>query len=416
MMALAGALAAPIALAQVPAPSPSKAAGGIRPVSNVPPLTPTAPTPTPTPTQATPPSGNKATSNQAGPLTNGGVFEKSEPAKKDGRVFEASTSLPAPTIPDQVPSATIALPADPIEPFLLTRQNGPFMVMAKTFRGPDAERWALALVLELRNDHGLPAYILRSRDFPMRSYIRTVPPTALRAQQQAHIGEPEKTRTYDEAVVLVGDEKTLIDSEKLLHKVKIIKPKCLNGNPSIFHWREGLNTAMRTTNPFVPAQDLYPRKPDLFVKEMNGGPHSIFSCPGRYTLQVAEFGGRATFNTKNPEFEETWWKTHLMEKSPLAEAADKAEELAQILAKDPEVRKTGALPYVYHDRTSSKVMLGAFNEPNDRAAVKLRETMLKLAVPVMQKQAEKKKEKTANMVIVPAPVLTDVAVLRAQSR
>jgi hypothetical protein len=414
MMALAGALAAPIALAQVPTPSPSKTAGGIRPVSNVPPLTPTAPTPTPT--QATPPSGNKVTGNQAGPLSNGGGSEKSEPAKKDGRLFEASTSLPAPTIPDQVPSAAIALPSDPIEPFLLTRQNGPFMVMAKTFRGPDAERWALALVLELRNEYHLPAYILRSRDFPMRSNIRTVPPTALRAQQQADIGLPEKTRTYDEAVVLVGDEKTLKGSEELLHTVKKIKPKCLNGNPSIFHWREGLNTAMRTTNPFVPAQDLYPRKPDLLIKQMNGGSHSIFTCPGHYTLQVAEFGGRATFNTKDPEFQEAWWKTHLMERSPLAEAAVKAEELAEILAKDPEVRKTGALPYVFHDRTSSKVMLGAFNEPNDRAAVSLRETMLKLAMPLMEKEAKKKKVNTAEMVIVPAPVLTDVAVLRAQAQ
>src|SRR5207245_2557666 len=105
-------------------------------------------------------------------------------------------------------------------------------------------------VLELRNSYGLPAYILRTRDFPMRSNIRNVPPTALRQEQKPYLTEPEKTRTYDEAMVLVGDEKTLHGSEVLLHKVKKIKPKCMNGMPSIFKWREGLSTAMRTTNPF----------------------------------------------------------------------------------------------------------------------------------------------------------------------
>src|SRR5258706_13780286 len=98
--------------------------------------------------------------------------------------------------------ATIALPQEPIEPYLLTRDAGPFMVMAKTFRGPDAERWALALVLELQIEHHLPAYILRTRDFPMRSNIRNVPPTAIPEIRKPFVLEPEKSRTHDEAVVL----------------------------------------------------------------------------------------------------------------------------------------------------------------------------------------------------------------------
>src|SRR5438128_2415369 len=68
MMAFAGALAAPIVLAQGPAPSPSKAARGVQPVGNIPPLSPTAPAPAPSP--ASPPS-------RPG-LTNGGLFEKPE--------------------------------------------------------------------------------------------------------------------------------------------------------------------------------------------------------------------------------------------------------------------------------------------------------------------------------------------------
>ena len=100
--------------------------------------------------------------------------------RTDNRVYETSSALPAPVIPDANQRRRCALPNDPIEPYLLTRDAGPFMVMAKTFRGPDAERWALALVLELQNEYHLPAYILRTRDFPMRSNIRDVPPTAIR--------------------------------------------------------------------------------------------------------------------------------------------------------------------------------------------------------------------------------------------
>jgi hypothetical protein len=403
MMALAGALVAPIALAQMPVPSPTNPAAGPRPVGNIPPLSPTSPATS----QGNPPAGNSS-GGRPPLLSNGGLFEKPAPAPKDPRVFEASTSLPTPTIPDQVPGPTIELPNDPIGPFLLTRGAGPFMVMAKTFRGPDAERWALALVLELRNEYRLPAYILRTRDFPMRSNIRNIPPTAVRMQQQAEVGLPEKVRTYDEAVVLVGDEKTLHASEVLLHKVKCIKPKCLNGNPSIFHWREGLNTAMRTTNPYVPAQDLFPRKNDPLVMKMNGGPHSLFHCPGHYSLQVAEFGGRATIVTELKQTKQPLKAlSDLVEDSPLEKAYDEAEELAEKLAKNPEVQKTGWQPYVFHDRTTSKVMMGAFNSPDDPAAAKLRNTLLRLAVDLAPKKTD--------TMIVPAPYLTDVEVLKASA-
>jgi hypothetical protein len=395
MMALAATLAAPLALAQVSAPTPpparppaSMTGGGLRPMNTVPPLTPAGSIPAPStaggPTNAPPPAGSQ----------------------KDPRVFESSSALPAPVIPDANQQPSFTLPTDPIEPFLLTRDAGPFMVMAKTFRGPDAERWAVALVLELRNEHRLPAYILRTRDFPMRSNIRDVPPTADQAARKPYLTEPEKSRTHDEAVVLVGNEKTLKDSEILLHRVKKIRPKCLNQMHSIYTWRQNsLHTALRTTNPYVPTQELFPRKTDPLVMKLNGGPHNIFRCPGHYALQVAEFGGRSTFNVEDKRF-----KNPLISDSPLEHAFDNAEKLAEFLAKDPDVQQTGCLPYVYHDRTSSKVLMGAFNAPDDPAAARLRETLLRLAVPLAQKQ---KKDDT---MIVPAPALTDVEVLKASAQ
>src|SRR5205814_6026224 len=184
------------------------------------------------------------------------------------------------------------------EPYLLTKANGPFMVHAKTFYGPDAEKMALALCKELRNDFQLPAYILRKKDFPQHSYIRGTPATAPSETMTSAIKLPEKVRTRDEAAVLIGDEKTLKGSEVLLHQVKKLHPKCLDGMPLLFEWRRGagLKYATRTTNPYVPAHYLYPKTQDRLLVQMNSGLRSIANCGGHYSLQVAQFSGRSGYD------------------------------------------------------------------------------------------------------------------------
>jgi hypothetical protein len=346
-------------------------------------------------------TGQGTNAPSASPTGNTATAEKSDP-----KVFPAESVLPGPIPPDQIKPATIALPNEAIEPYLLTKDNGPFMVIARTFRGPDAERFALALALELRRDYGLPAYILRTKDFPNRSMIRNVPPTASEIVRKAQLTEPEKVRSYDEAAVLVGNEKTLDDSEALLHKVKKIKPKCLNQMPSIFAWRTGLSTALRTTNPYVPAQNLFPgRRKDNLIAQMNSGPRSINNCPARYSLQVAEFAGRTVYNPT--EHDTNWFENTWLRKSPLVTAADDAERLADALAKDPEVQKTGYQSYVYHDRTSSKVMIGAFNDPHDPSALKLRESLIRMAVDLSHVK-DSTGRKRAGVLIAPANQLTDL--------
>jgi hypothetical protein len=311
-------------------------------------------------------------------------------------VMPAPSNL-QPTHPDEFGAPTIELPNDPIEPYLLTKEIGPFLVLAKTFRGPNAERYALALVLELRQ-MGYPSYILRTRDFPARSNIRNIPPTAPSAVNRAQVTMPERVRTYEEAAVLVGNEKTQKGAELLLCKVKKLRPRCLSGMPSIFPFQEGLRKALRTTNPYVPAQDLFSAPPDPLVAQMNGGPHSVFNCPARYTLQVAEFGGRSTFNADDRRFLDD---KKFLGRSPLGTAFDDAEKLAENLSKDEDVRRMGYQAYVYHDRTSSRVMFGAFKSPDDPAAAKVRMELLKLTVPLANK-------KVTPTYIVPANQLTDL--------
>ncbi len=332
-----------------------------------------------------------------------------DPAKTDGQVMKAS-EVPVPVDPNQIQPGTLVVPTDPIEPWLLTKDCGPFMVMARTFQGPEAERYALALAQELTRDYGLPAYIMRLKDFPMGSFIRNVPPNAYPYMKKAQVAEPEKTRTHDQAMVLVGNEKTLQDSLTLLNKVKHINPKCLEQMPGIYPWRKGLSTASRTTNPYVPAQDLYPgrngkdqmlEQKDKMLTQMNAGPRSVYNCPGRYTLQIAEFTGRTVINPQDKDasiLSRAW-----LNASPLRTAADDAERIAEALAKDKRVQPTGCQPYVYHDRTSSKVMIGSFNSPNDPKAVELRDTMLRVAVAVTEDQRAWR-----GVVIAPASYLTDL--------
>jgi hypothetical protein len=407
-MGLACTLAAAAALAQGPPPLPNPSGGPRNAGPGASPATPGA-------VPATP--GAARTAPGAGPAIPGGVptTPGGAPAYNPGSVDMGLGTPPTttfePTPPDRLGAPTIPLPNDPIEPYLLTKENGPFMVTAKSFRGPDAERFALALVLELRRDYGLPAYILRYKDIPQHSLIRDIPPTAPTAQNRPHVGLPEKYRTYDEAIVLIGNEKTVKDRDVLLHKVKKIRPQCLNGLPKLYPWREGLDKATGTTNPFVPAQDLYsaPRRNKLIV-QMNEGPRSVMNCPGRYSLQIAEFAGRSTLIDGRGQggvvMDQQFLGDQNLKKSPLATAAQDAESLAEALAKDPEVRQTGYYPYTYHDLTSSKVLIGSFNAPDDPAAAKLRDQLLRMAVPLANK-------KVTPTMIVPANALTDLEPIKA---
>jgi hypothetical protein len=328
----------------------------------------------------------------------------SDPSAK-GPLLPNNSEIPPPTPTDNL-KPTIPLPTGPLEPYMLTKENGPFMVLAYSFRGPDAPRQALALVLELRGKYRLPAYLLLPKKFPGRSNIRGVPPTASQFATRDDVNLPEILRTIDEAAVMVGDEKTTKDAFDLMHKIKKLHPVCIDGQPQMWHFRkgQGLSRAMSTTNPFVPAEELFPRQPDVLVTQMNGGPHNILYCPGRYTLQVANFGGRSSLDPeKDPRFRGLLSTA----KSPLVTAHDDAERLADALSRDREVMKTGCKAYVYHDRYSSRVTIGSFDNPADPAAQKLHDRMIELAVDLSRRGV-------TDTMIVPAGALLDLAPIKSQ--
>jgi hypothetical protein len=106
----------------------------------------------------------------------------------------------------------------------LQKENGPYMVLARVFRGVDAEKLAKALASELRQEHKLSAYIY----------------------QRFRKGKDP----FDEVAVLVGDAQTLKESESILKQVRAISPRCL-ADVSKLHRRD-LARAYRTTNPLNP--------------------------------------------------------------------------------------------------------------------------------------------------------------------
>ena len=104
----------------------------------------------------------------------------------------------------------------------LTKNDGPYMVLAYRFRGPDAEQSARALANELNKDHDLPSFV-------------SSPPGKNGSLQ------------FD---VLVGNCKTNKEAFYLCKKVKKIKAKCLNDDPKRTKG-SGLSRAMTTTNPLA---------------------------------------------------------------------------------------------------------------------------------------------------------------------
>lgn len=363
-----------------------------------------------TPGSSRPPVARTPTAPSPSPEMGGAPADAPAPRTYSG------ADLPGPTHDEDIKPSSIVLPDDPLEPYLLTKENGPFMVLAKVFRGPDSEKMALVLCKELRQDFGLPAYILRSKEFPMKSYIRGTPVQAPSETLKSAIKQPEQVRTHDEAAVLVGNEKTLQGSENLLHEIKKLKPKCLDGMPVLWKFREGggLARAIRTTNPYVPAQWLFPKAPDKLVIQMNSGLRSIANCPGHYTLQVANFTGRSGFDLDGhmTMMAQRILDTH---SSPLKTAHDDAERLADKLARTPEIQQIGQPVYVYHDRTSSRVYVGAFKSPEDPKAMAAHEQLVK-AAGKYNATKDWRGRPVLDQMIVPATMLTNVDDIKAQMR
>ncbi len=268
------------------------------------------------------------------------------------------------------------LEADPEKAYPLSEHDGPWVIMAVTFSGQEAQTQARELVYELRSRYHLPAFTHAVHfDHALSS---TQPATGQRVRQPKY---RYRVNEMNEIAVLVGNFSAVDDpaAKKTLDKIKHAQPDCLNvelrmkegksDNRSLGRLRliqqavlpEGnknkkkgpMGHAFITTNPLLPNEYFVPNGVDKLVLEMNEPVEfSLLKCPGKYTVKVATFTGRVVIDPKQIADIEKGKKFE----SQLADAAEKAHKLTLAL------RQLGYEAYEYHERYASIVTIGSFQQ------------------------------------------------------
>jgi len=282
--------------------------------------------------------------------------------------------------------------ADATAMFPLAEKDGPWLVLATTFRGEAARDDARRLAHELRDRHGLRAYT-HEKAF---DYTGRQPGAGLNPDGTAKTMRYANASQVIEVAVLVGDFSSCEDprGQKTLQKVKGLRPEALGGtqakgglvaeflraNSAHVAAKDGAKppmfAAMLIPNPLLPADFFARQEVDSFVQEMNAEvDHSLLDCPARYTVRVATFSGAGTFDATNARqgagpagslvdptrlldvLRGTGWRDPAVRgvagESRLVEAADKAHRLTEAL------RRAGWQAWEFHDRDSSIVCVGA---------------------------------------------------------
>jgi len=249
---------------------------------------------------------------------------------------------------------------------LLTKENGPWMILSTTFAGPVAEREARELVLELRKEFNLSSYLHKKRF----DYSETVIGKGLNK-----FGGPKKMRyrqqtAFDEWAVLIGNFESIEhpEIERTLSTIKYARPVCLGNTTTqryrgIREWQKLLNgdpaknekgpmgNAFATRNPLLPQEFFTPGGIDKFIYELNKDlDFSLLECPGKYTVRVATFRGAVVIDQRRVELIS---KGGDME-TRLVEAAKKADAMVRAL------REEGVEAYQFHNRNQSIVTVGSF--------------------------------------------------------
>lgn len=259
--------------------------------------------------------------------------------------------------------------ADPNQDYQLTKENGPWLVMACTFSGENAYEQAHDLALEFRREYKLPAYLYS------KTFEHEVGDGGRGVDQ---FGDPlplkyMKGNETTEIAVLVGDFPALEDdrAQKTLERIKKTSPDCLQLDPNrptarnLASWRLFFGMAhdaeekkgpmwkaFLVSNPLLPTDYFAPSGLDKFIVELNqDSPYSLLKCPGKYTVQVAHFTGRVEIDPA--KVQEALNGGDFGDK--LAEAGEKAEKLTKAL------REKGYEAYEFHDRSASLVTVGSFD-------------------------------------------------------
>ncbi|MDO5552641.1 MAG: hypothetical protein Q4G68_02655 [Planctomycetia bacterium] len=244
--------------------------------------------------------------------------------------------------------------------YLLSDSDGLWFIMAKTFIGEDARERANQLAFELRKKYKMESYVYRSN-----------PDTDDLAELSSQRGHTRKyryqTEPQEQYAVLVGSFPSSEDLnlQKTLLTVKRSKPDCLAKDSlsrmitaryeemakksSEFAGFGPLGGAIAVPNPLID-KEYFNQKGvvDTFIEKINSDSrYNLLNNPKMYTIRVATFAGASTTYKMGQPGREL--------KSKLQEAGIKASALCTAL------RKKGVDAWEFHDRDSSFVTIGGFD-------------------------------------------------------
>jgi hypothetical protein len=267
--------------------------------------------------------------------------------------------------------------AQPERMYAIDENNGPWMVMAATFSGEQAEGEARELVFDLRKHHKLDAYTHRM------TFDYTEPVEGRDSNGDVQRMKYQNATHRDEIAVLVGDFESVDDPRvpKLVEKLKYLQPESLGGEDvektslvlaglrkiqrslKLEGTNDGeqfvrnvkqdmgpLGSAFVTTNPLLPKSYFVPGGVDSFIQRINDDlQYSLLDCGGNYTIQVASFKGFSAVDPKTIE--------KISEKQTSSNLAAAAESAHRLTLK---LREKGYDAYEYHERSRSLVTVGSF--------------------------------------------------------
>ena len=254
---------------------------------------------------------------------------------------------------------TARVDADPQKPYLLQESNGPWLIVACSFSGPNAEQQAHDLTLELRQRYNVEAYV-HKKEFKLDDpnggrEANPLDPAAVRWKYKKF---NRSTAEIDEVAVLVGNYRSIDEpaAHETLKTLKFAQPDCLKVEDGKATSRSlaSLRTiqekiqenflpgdsekklpgpmghAFLTTNPMLPPDYYAPKNgiDELELRMNKDVTHSLLDCPGKYTVQVAHFMGKTTIDPRKIRKIENGEE---VEGGGLAKAAEKAHNLTEAL-------------------------------------------------------------------------------------
>jgi hypothetical protein len=270
--------------------------------------------------------------------------------------------------------------ADPNKDYQVTPEAGVWMICAASYMGETAPQMAHNLVLELRRDHDLPAYVYNRGAEERRRLQEEL--DRKRRQQEDLLRQqgidpgkplrPSHIRIEDQCAVLIGGFKDLDAAHNALEKIKKLdNPKSVPADRLILANMDLKNPQAReanifrssfvTRNPTVPQEKVDRSIDPTTLKHLNSSEsYSLFKCKQPWTLAVKEFyGGMAIQPASAPP---TLLEKLLGNKSEehMSAVGKQAHEVARVLRES-----LGFEAYVLHTPTSSIVTVGAFANPDD---------------------------------------------------